>query len=155
MRRHAARALGVALVAAAVSACFAPSDRRPGTALRGERVETLPEDWSFSDAHGEIHVQVATPYWIPHSVTVWCASVDGDLYLGARDPESKRWPGWVDAHPEVRLEIDDTLYDVRLEPVDDEALLARVRAAYARKYQLDAPGPDAPPVRYWVVRPRA
>lgn len=155
MRRARLAALPLVAVALAATGCLDPSDRRPGFALSGEPAESLPADWSFTDAHGEIAVQVATPYLVPHSVTIWCASVDGELYLGARDPETKHWPGWVDDDPEVRLGIEGTLYDVRLEPVSDEARLAGVRAAYAVKYALPPPGPDAPPIRYWVVRPRA
>jgi len=149
-----ARRIPLLLLAALAAGCLEPSDQRPGFALRGEKVAALPQDWAFSDAHPEVAVQVATPYVLPHSVTIWCAQVDGALYLGARDPETKSWPGWVDDHPEVRLKIGNTLYDVRLEPVSDEARLGPVRKAYADKYDLPAPGPDSPPIRYWVVKPR-
>jgi len=155
VRRGGLAALVLLAVAIAAAFYLQPSDRRPGFALLGEHAEALPADWSFTDAHPEIAVQVATPYLVPHSVTIWCASLDGELYLGARDPESKRWPGWVDANPEVRLGIDGTLYDVRLEPVTEEARLGPLRLAYAAKYQLPPPGPDSPPIRYWVVRPQS
>ncbi len=142
-----------------LAACIDPSERRSGTWLSGEVVTELPADWSFTDAHEEIAIQVATPYAIPHSVTIWCAALDGTLYVGARDLETKRWPGWVDDDPRVRLGIDGKLYDVALVPLDEVAAaaeLARLRAAYALKYKLPAVPPDAPPgavppTRYWRV----
>ncbi len=141
---------------AALSACIDPSDRRPGTRLSGESVRELPTDWAFSDVYKEIAIEVRTPYWIPHSVTIWSASLDGVLYVGARDPETKRWPAWVDRDPDVRLGIGENVYEVRLVPLDEAAALERVRAAYAAKYALPeiAPGTVTPPTRYWRVMPR-
>jgi len=149
------RLAAVLTVASALAGCFDPSDRRPGTRLSGD-VVAPPSDWSFTDAHQEIAVEVKGFLGLPHSVTIWCASVDGALYLGARAPETKRWPGWVDRDPDVRLGIDTKLYEVRLVAVEEAATLERLRAAYARKYALPAPS-DAepgPPVRYWKVEPR-
>ncbi len=135
--------------------CFGPSDRRPGMHLSGSET-AFPADWSFADAHQEIAVEVSGLFGLPHSVTIWCASLDGALYVGARDPESKRWPARVDRDPNVRLRIGEDLYAVRLAPLAEEATLERLRAAYARKYALPAPvaGEPQPPVRYWRVEPR-
>ena len=129
-----------------------PQDRRPGLWLDGEVQAQLPTDWSFTNDHKEIFLEVATPYLLPHSVTIWCAEVDGILYVGARAPESKNWPGWVDARPEVSLEIDGRLYEVHLEPLSDPDVIARVAAAYGRKYNLSG-GAGSEPVsqRYWRV----
>lgn len=152
--RVALACLSLAALSAAAG-CLDPDERRPGLALRGEQVAEFPSDWSFSDAHREIAIQVRTPYWIPHSVTIWCAAQDGALYVGARDPESKRWPGWVDRDPRVRLGIGGRIYEAQLVPVDDTEQVARVRGAYARKYDLpETPAADAPPIRYWAVAPR-
>jgi hypothetical protein len=154
VQRRRVRARALALVAAAgFAACFGPQDRRPGMHLAGDPAP-IPADWSFTAAHREIAVEVATPYLLPHSVTVWCAADGADLYLGARDPDTKRWPGWVDRDPDVRLGIGDAVYDVRLAPVDDATALERVRAAYAAKYELPASTGEAPPIRYWRVAPR-
>jgi len=144
------------ILVAALAACIDPSDRRPGTRLGGNVVSDLPSDWTFSDAHAEIAVEVRTPYLIPHSVTVWCASLDGVLYLGARDPQSKRWPAWADRDPEVRVGIGEDVYEVRLVPLDDAATLERLRAAYTAKYALPStPSSTAvPSTRYWRVEPR-
>lgn len=158
-RSAGAAALRVGLaawLALAAAGCFGPDDRRPGLALTGEVAESVPEDWSFTDAHPEIAIEVSPPYLIPHSVTIWCAQVDGDLYVAARNPEDKRWPGWVEDEPRVRLGIGDTVYEVRLHRLDDPERIARVREAYAAKYDLPpAPPEERPPMRYWRVRPRS
>ena len=107
------------------AACFVlllagcgPHDTRAGILLGG--VDTpVPADWRFTDDDKEIAVQVHTPYLIPHAVTIWCAQVDGQLYVGASAPKTKHWPGWVDKNPDVHLRIGDKAYAVRLVPLDD------------------------------------
>lgn len=131
-----------------------PHDTRAGISLGGVDAP-VPTDWRFTDANKEIAVQVHTPYLIPHAVTIWCAQVDGELYVGASAPKTKHWPGWVDTNPDVKLRIGDNTYAVRLVPLDDPNVMPRVQAAYAAKYQLSAPAGDAPPdVRYWHVTAR-
>jgi hypothetical protein len=135
-----------------VSACVEPADRRPGTWLSGEAVTGPVSDWSFADAFGEIFIQVSTPYWIPHSVTIVCATLDGELIVGARSPETKRWPAYVDSDPQVRLKIGDRIYDQRLEPVNDPAVVEKIVRAYAAKYDRPVrPPEERPPIRYWKV----
>ena len=144
--------LAVAL-SLAVSGCIPPSDSRPGLWLSGNASES-PSDWSFTDAHREIALEVSTPYLLAHSVTIWCASLDGQLYLAARDPEEKNWPGWVEHDPDVRLQIDAGLYDVQLARIAAPDEIERVGAAYTVKYALPPRTPDSPPMRYWRVNPR-
>jgi len=153
VRRPAAFLLVLAS-ALLVVACQ-PSDRTPGQWLRGT-VTTWPDDWRFTDAHKEIYVEVKAPWRIPHSVTLWCVQVDGRLYIGARDPQSKKWPGWVDDDPSIRLKIGSALYEVAAEPLTDAQTLLVVQTAYASKYKLGAAGLGAgADVRYWSVVPRA
>jgi hypothetical protein len=138
-----------------MSACD-PSDRRPGLWLRGEMITPVPDDWTFTDRFKEIYVQVRTPYLLPHSVTIWCAQVDGDLFIGARNPETKNWPDWLDDDRNIRLKIDGKVYDVSAADISSEVTLAAVRAAYAAKYDLprSAAGTPSANVRYWAVVPR-
>jgi hypothetical protein len=140
------------LIAVSLTGCFGPEERRPGMRLPGGIAPT-PSDWSFTDDHPLIAIEVRTPYLLPHSVTIVCGSLDGNLYVGARDPETKRWPGWVDDDPEVRLGIGDRVYEGRLEPITDEALIARVRQAMATKYDRP-PASGEVAIRYWQVVPR-
>ncbi len=147
--------IGAALALIFVAtACFNPEDQRPGMRLTGESV-AIPADWSFTNDYPEIAVEVQTPYLLSHSVTIWCAEVDGALYIGARNPESKRWPAWADADPDVRLKIGEQLYEVTLIPLDQPEQIDRLRRAYAAKYELPVTPPgEAPPIRYWQVAPR-
>jgi hypothetical protein len=138
--------------AALVAGC-SPKDTRAGITLTGTDA-TWPADWRFTDTTKEIQIQMHTPYLIPHSVTIWCAEVDGDLYVGASSPKKKYWPGWIDRDANVRLSIDDKIYAARLVPLDDPDTMARVRTAYATKYQLNATtGSAIGDVRYWHVVP--
>lgn len=131
------------------SACE-PRDDQPGLWLSGQEASTLPTDWAFTDDTREIAVEVATPYLIRHSVTIWCAQVEGTLYIGASAPDTKNWPGWVEDDPNVRLKIGNDVYAVRLDRLSDEAEIASVQQAYMQKYELESVGGGAP-VRYWRV----
>lgn len=141
-----------------LTACFAlllsgcgPQETRAGFLLSGVDAP-VPADWRFTDDNKEIAIQVHTPYLIPHAVTIWCAQVDGQLYVGANAPQTKHWPGWVDKDPDVGLRIGDNVYAVRLVPLDDPNVTAEVQAAYGAKYQLTGRTGEAPPdVRYWHV----
>ena len=141
-----------------LAGCLGPKDTRPGMRLPGELAPT-PSDWSFTNDHPEIALEVRTPYFLPHSVTIVCTELDGNLYVGARNPESKRWPGWVDNDPEVRLGIADRVYEVELVPLRDPAHLARIRQAsdikYGTKYRPTSPPEEGPPIRRWRVQPRS
>ena len=127
-----------------------PRDDQPGLWLGGNDSGTLPSDWAFTDDHREISVEVRTPYLIRHSVTIWCAQVEGTLYVGASAPDTKNWPGWVNDDPNVRLKIGDEIYSVRLDPLVDQAVIASVQQAYVQKYQLESM-PGEAGVRYWRV----
>ena len=65
------------LLSVLLSACE-PSDSRPGLWLSGD-IEAFPSDWSFADDFTLISVQVATPYVLPHSLTIWGVPVTGSL----------------------------------------------------------------------------
>ena len=146
--------LSVVALSVAVGACVPPSDSRPGLWLSGAASEP-PSNWSFTDAHREIALEVSTPYLLAHSVTIWCVSLEGQLYLAARNPEDKRWPRWVERDPNVRLLIDGRLYEARLVRIDADEEVEPVSATYTVKYDLSPPGaPGSPPMRYWRVQQR-
>ena len=100
-------------------------------------------------------IEVSPPYLVPHSVTIWSAVAGSRLYVGARDPDTKRWPGWVARDPNVRLKIGEQIYEAELSVLDDPTEIAKVRSVYTAKYDLPDPPPEgAPPLRYWRVEPR-
>ncbi len=144
----------IVLLGILLSACE-PSDTRPGLWLSGE-VEAFPSDWSFADDFPLIAIQVATPYGLPHSVTIWCAQVDGKLYIAANAPQSKSWPGWVEKDPDIKLKFGERLFEGRLRRLDDPDEIGPVSAAYSVKYQLsgDLATGDGPGSWFWQVLDR-
>ncbi len=132
-----------------------PSDTRPGLWLSGE-VEAFPADWSFTDNFQQIAVQVATPYAIPHSVTIWCVQVEGTLYIGALVPESKSWPGWAESDPDIKLKLGDRLFEGRLQKIVTHDEIRPVSDAYIDKYQLatDPITVEGSPSWFWRVTAR-
>ncbi|MDE0061747.1 MAG: hypothetical protein OXP09_12450 [Gammaproteobacteria bacterium] len=151
MRNNTSRlllAMGMVLM---LSACE-PQDQRPGLWLSGE-LQSYPEDWSFTDEHLEIAIQVAAPYFLPHSITIICASFEGDLYVAAYRPETKNWPAWVTDDPNVVLKIGENLYEARLTRMEDPLAIADTLGAYARKYRQTGSIPTS--VWFWRVDPRA
>lgn len=152
LNHDAVRVILVALGALFLLSGCEPSDRMPGLWLRGDVVDPPPQDWSFTESHREIFVEVSTPYFLPHSVTIWCAELHGQLFIGARDPDTKNWPGWLARDRDVRLKIGPRVYPVSAVDVTDEDTLTAIRSAYAEKYDLD---PDVKrDVRYWAIVPR-
>lgn len=146
--------LKIAVIAAGMLVMLGcePQDRTPGLWLRGEAAE-FPADWRFVDDQMEIAIQVSTPYLLPHSVTIWCVEVDGRLYVAAGRADTKNWPGWVDADPNVRLKIEGRLYDVSLVALSERGEIQSVQAAYAAKYDLGGGSGAGEGTRYWRVEP--
>jgi hypothetical protein len=114
-----------------------PSDERPGFGLSGEVAQQPVLDWSFASDAKEIFIETATPYFIPHSVTIWCVTLDNQLYVGAWEADTKHWVTNVARDPNVRLKIGDQIYAQKLEPIADTATIAELDEAYARKYEYD------------------
>jgi len=106
--------------------------RMPGLWLKGQVVTTPVSDWSFTDKIPEIKIQTQTPYLLPHSVTIWCAVYNGNLYV-----TSARGREWVEdmvRDPHVRLKIGDQVFDRTVSLIDDPAEKAAVIDAKAKKY---------------------
>ena len=118
----------------------APQDLRPGLWLKGEVAVMPVSDWSFSDDHAEVYLQTNTPYLIPHSVTVYCATYDGELYLlsayytGGTFPEMRSWNRNIVRDPRVRLKIGEQLFDQTVSYVSDESIRRPVYDALGAKY---------------------
>jgi len=120
---------------------FEPHERTPGLWLKGDLVTTPVTDWSFTDKIPEIKIQTQTPFLLPHSVTIWCAAYNGNLYV-----TSARGREWVEdmiRDPHVRLKIADKVYDRTVSIVDDPAEKAAVLRARERKYPQWKGPPDS------------
>jgi hypothetical protein len=80
-----------------------------------------------------------------------CAAGNGEFYVGARNPEGKRWVENVDRDPNVRLQIGERIYEMRLAPLEPDEVEAAYDA-YATKYERERlPPTERPRVRYWKV----
>ena len=139
---------------------YEPRDQSPGLWLGGDLVTEPVSDWSFTDQHGEIFVQTRTPWLIPHSVTVYCATYDNEFYLfsayygGGEFPDTRRWNVNAVRDPRVRLKIGERLFDVSLDHVDDDGIRTPVHQAFVDKYpQWSSPGLEN--VHIFRVEPQA
>ena len=155
--RSTARVLGLALVVL-VSACsIEPSDERPGLWISGKVSHEPISDWTFTDDIREILIETRTWYFLPHSVTIWCVSIDGELYVGASSPDHPKERYWIrnaGRDPNVRLKIGDKVYERRLELIEDQEKTDFVDSFYGKKYDYDVTV-DYEPLVYWRVVDRS
>jgi hypothetical protein len=121
----------------------------PGGRLGGEVVREPVNDWSFTDAHDTIAVETRPDD--PYSVTVWCFTHGGHLYVPSRDPQEKTWVKYVLADDRVRLKIGDKIYERRAVRVTDQAEIEAAAPTLLEKYDLERPPPDEAP-EVWVFR---
>jgi len=129
-----------------------PKDERPGFWLEGQGAELPIQDWRFTDDVEEIFVETRTWYGLRHSTTIWCAELDGRLYIGSYDDDVKFWERNVARNPAARLRIEGRLYDVTVTPVADSALGSKLDERYGSKYDMaDVFGEDPPAWRYYRI----
>ena len=142
------------VLAVACSACWLePKGERPGFGISGELKTEAVTDWSFTDDIEEIVIETRTWYRLPHSVTIWCVSIDGALFVGAGFPdfpEERHWVSAVKRDPNVRLRIAGKIYERRLELITDPERTDFVDRAFGRKYHYDV-DEDPEIVAYWRV----
>jgi hypothetical protein len=105
-----------------------PTDRSfsckvPGLWLKGEPVTTPVSDWSFTDQIPQIKIQTQTPFLLPHSVIIWCAVYNGNLYVTSY--RGRQWVENLVRDPHVRLKIADKVFDRTLSMVDDPVELKK------------------------------
>lgn len=116
-----------------------PEDRRPGTRISGTPV-TLPADLQFADRLTEVVLETRPWYGIPFSVTTVIVRHDGHLYIPSlydtpqAFPGTKYWNQVVANRPQVRLRADGSLYELRIDPVLDQAEFEAVFTALGRKF---------------------
>jgi hypothetical protein len=143
------------LLIALVTACsLDPSGERPGLWISGELAREPVSDWSWTSDVEEIAIETRTAYGLPHSVTIWCVAIDGELYVGASAPDfprERRWVRNVRRDPNVRLGIDGRIYERRLELIGDAARTDAVNRAFGQKYRYDVDEDPDPVVYWWVV----
>ena len=129
------------------------SNRSPATACSGETTfPPLVQDWRFTEDVEEIFVETRTWYGVRHSTTIWCAELDGRLYIGSYDDDEKYWEKNVARNPEARLQIQGRIYDVTVTLVANSELSEKLDERYAAKYDMvETFGDDLPAWRYYQV----
>jgi hypothetical protein len=136
---------------------FGPHGNTPGLWLKGDLVTTPVSDWAFTDKFETINVQTNTRYLLPHSVTTYCVSYNGQLYLtsiyreGLVYPHGRSWNEDVARDPHVRIKIGNQLYDRTLSLVTDETLRANVLSAKRKKYPQQKISPTATVILFHVL----
>ena len=149
----AAFVAGVAVFA--LSGCQ-PADETPGLWLNGETVSERVDDWSFASDVEEIFVETRPWYGIPHSTTIWCVEVGGELYIGSYGDEKKTWEKNLVRDPDVVLAISGKLYEVTLSEVKESGQVEALDSAYAQKYDMvDVFGEDVPDWWYYRIAARS
>jgi hypothetical protein len=119
-----------AFAVAVVAIGCQPKDVRPGLWLSGESVEAHLDDWRFTNDIGEIFIETRPWYGLRHSTTIWCAELDGMLYVGSYGDQKKAWEKNIARNPEARLRIAGKIYQVKLTPVTDPHLSDALHAVY-------------------------
>src|ERR1700682_6075143 len=128
---------------------FEPHGRMPGLWLKGDLVTTPGTDWSFTAGIVTMKRQHSTAYLLPHSVTTYCVSSNGQLYLtslyraGMTYPQGRSWNTDVARDPHVRIKIGDKLYDRTLSFVTVPDEYAAAFQAKRKKYPQQKIPPGA------------
>ena len=141
--------LGVLLVVVAAAYALRTNPVGPvaGRGLTGEAA-AYPPDWSFSDAHMTIAVEVRPDD--PHSITTICFVHEGALYVPAQGGSDKQWTHIVSEDPRVRLKIGERIYSARADRVPDldfDEFAASAQQKYSALADANEPPPDV-----WLFR---
>ena len=111
--------------------CSGPLVMIPGGELSGT-LEPVPSDWTFSDDFED--VQLETRPGNPYSVNIWGVA-DGDrFYIASGRGLESAWAKHIESDPNVRLRIDEHLYELRAVRTDDPQDRVRFLAAVKKKY---------------------
>jgi hypothetical protein len=121
------------LISALTLIACGPIGPIPGSQLQGSEAPETPKEWSFSDTHKTIQLEVRPSD--PYSVNLWCIAMDGSLYIGAGDGESSFWAQRLLIDAKARVRIDTTLYRVGATRVTDVDEINAYIKALSTKYE--------------------
>ncbi len=117
-----------------------PNQRRAGLWLKGDAA-SFPADWTFADKHQTLLLETHPWYLIPHSVTIFFVTDNGNLYLhadyysaGQRFPGGKSWTASVARNPKVRVKIGNQVFDGKAVLVTDPAEFNALFEDFRKKY---------------------
>jgi hypothetical protein len=112
-------------------------------------IEGPVADWSFIDDFETIAVETRPDD--PYSVTTWCFTHGGYLYVPSREPREKKWVAYIAEDDRVRLKIGEQIYERRAVRVTDEAVIEAIVPTVIEKYELELPPEDERP-EVWFFR---
>ena len=141
------RTLCVVMVAALLAACE-PMGPLPGRSLSGE-VSPPPQDWAPYGDTEVIQLETSGPY----SVNIWGVVSGNQYYVASAGGAEARWAQRIERSSDVRLRIEDELFELQAIIVTDEDELKEVAEAFNDKYDLDA-DEDFPEVVVYRLVPR-
>lgn len=131
------------LIALALSAgCGGPMGPIAGGELSGAVHSGPVPDWNAVTATVD-NAQLETNPADPYSINIWAGSLDGRLYvptsliMGPDDPNERTWVNNVMADPNVRIRMNEVVYELRAKRVQSPELVARVKAALMAKHAED------------------
>ena len=113
-----------------LAGCSGPFAVLPGGALEGE-ASRAPTDWSFIDRIDTI--QLETNPADPYSVNIWVIARDDALYVHA-GANRATWVENMEAEPKVRLQANESIYELAATRVASQDEFDRFSAAYEEKY---------------------
>ena len=120
----------VVLSIVSAAGCGRPFILLPGGALEGTAA-AVPESWSFTD--GIETVQLETRPAEPYSVNIWATAAGEFVYVHAGANRSA-WVEHIEADPNVRLRVNESIYELSATRVTDQAEFDRFSDAYEKKY---------------------
>jgi hypothetical protein len=120
----------VAFSIVSAAGCGRPFVLLPGGTLEGTPA-AVPESWSFTD--GIETVQLETRPAEPYSVNIWATAAGEYLYVHAGANRSA-WVEHIEADPNVRLRVNESIYELSSSRVMDPAEFDRFSDAYEKKY---------------------
>ena len=106
-----------------------PWDRLPGKRITGEEVTEPVEDWSFMETSTRVTLEVRPSD--PYSVDIRAFLHEGVLYLNSITPEN-RWTQYLLEDPNLRLKVENKIYQVRATRVEDPALVIEIQKVRER-----------------------
>ena len=137
------------MIVAALLMGIGPFDRLPGARLVGGLVDGPIASWRFVEKAGQCQLETRPQY--PHSVTVNCWHLDGQLYIGCMRCQGKVWSRYVVETKLARVKIASQVYRVTLERTTDPQ---EMTLSWAARWDLlgRARPVGSVPEHYWLYR---
>ncbi len=128
-----ARRVFLAVWIVLLAGCAEPFIVFAGKALPG-KVESPPVDWQMAD--DEDVVQLETRPSDPYSINIWAVVLGPNIYV-ATSEDGTRWTEHLTTSRDVRLRVQDVIYELEAVAVSEPEERAAVAQEYVDKYDVD------------------